>query len=315
MMAFKLALFLVLVITASVASPAEAATAVVVSSSGTGGGGGGGGGGDSATGSASDTSTEDPVSEIRHLLPKANLANNTVTNIPVQLGATAFLPCKYRHLADHQVSDDQVSWFRRRDWHILTTGIFTYTNDERFTVLHPPESDDWTLQIKYTTRRDNGTYECQLSTGTGVISQFVNLHVVVPQAFILGSTDYHVQLGSTIKLVCVIKQSPTPPQYVFWYHDEHMINYDTQRGGINVSTDTGPKKTQSHLTISDARYEDTGNYTCSASNTRSASVNVFVSYGDKMAAIQRRKAGGGAPSLSLAPGLWSLVAAAFWALR
>ncbi|KAA0199941.1 hypothetical protein HAZT_HAZT010032, partial [Hyalella azteca] len=99
----------------------------------------------------------------------------------------------------------QVSWFRRRDWHILTTGVYTYTTDERFTVLHPEESDDWTLQIKYTTSRDNGTYECQLSTGTGVISQFVNLDVVVPKAVILGSKDYHVQLGSTIRLVCVIE--------------------------------------------------------------------------------------------------------------
>ncbi|XP_069173944.1 opioid-binding protein/cell adhesion molecule isoform X1 [Procambarus clarkii] len=266
--------------------------------------------------SQQDTSTQDPVSEIRHLLPKANFANNSVTNVTVQLGATAFLPCKYRHLADHQVSEDQVTWFRRRDWHILTTGIFTYTNDERFAVLHPEDSDDWTLQIKYTTRRDNGTYECQLSTGTGVISQFVNLHVVVPQAFILGNKDYHVQLGSTIKLVCVIKQSPTPPQYVFWYHNDHMINYDTQRGGINVSTETGPKKTHSHLVVNDARYQDSGNYTCSASNTQPAFSNVFVSHGDKMAAIQRQMAARG---LALHPGtclwLWCLAATALLGRR
>lgn len=57
----------------------------------------------------------------------------------------------------------QVTWVRRRDWHILTSGISTYTNDERFQVLHPEGSDDWTLQIKYVQRRDNGTYECQVS--------------------------------------------------------------------------------------------------------------------------------------------------------
>ncbi|KAK3916177.1 Zwei Ig domain protein zig-8 [Frankliniella fusca] len=54
-----------------------------------------------------------------------------------------------------------VSWVRRRDWHILTSGTNTYTNDERFQALHPEGSDDWTLQIKYVQRRDNGTYECQ----------------------------------------------------------------------------------------------------------------------------------------------------------
>ncbi|XP_076030364.1 uncharacterized protein LOC143018660 [Oratosquilla oratoria] len=58
-------------------------------------------------------------------------------------------------------AEHQVSWFRRRDWHILTTGIFTYTTDERFEVIHPPDSGDWTLQIRYATARDSGMYECQ----------------------------------------------------------------------------------------------------------------------------------------------------------
>nr|CAD7255754.1 unnamed protein product [Timema shepardi] len=56
----------------------------------------------------------------------------------------------------------EISWVRRRDWHILTSGMFTYTNDERFQVLHAEGSDDWTLQIKYVQKRDNGTYECQI---------------------------------------------------------------------------------------------------------------------------------------------------------
>ncbi|KAK3849982.1 hypothetical protein Pcinc_043285 [Petrolisthes cinctipes] len=95
-----------------------------------------------------------------------------------------------------------------------------------------------------------------------------------------------------------------------------MINYDTLRGGINVTTDTGPVKTQSNLVISDARYEDTGNYTCTAPNTQSASSNVYVSHGDKMAAIQRRKAGAGAGGLQVTcPWLWSLLWAAFLGLR
>lgn len=56
----------------------------------------------------------------------------------------------------------QISWIRRRDWHILTTGKTTYTNDERFHVLHADGSDEWTLQIKFVQKRDNGTYECQV---------------------------------------------------------------------------------------------------------------------------------------------------------
>lgn len=73
-------------------------------------------------------------------------------------------------------------------------------------------------------------------------------------------------------------QSPQPPQYVFWYHNDRMINYDNVRGGITVQTEPGPK-TQSRLLIQDASDKDEGNYTCTASNTDPASISVFVSEG------------------------------------
>lgn len=75
----------------------------------------------------------------------------------------------------------------------------------------------------------------------------------------------------------MILQSPTPPQYVFWYHNSRMINYDTARGSVTVQTEPGP--TQSRLTILHAVETDTGNYTCSASNTKPASIFVFVTEG------------------------------------
>ncbi|XP_054277442.1 hemicentin-2 [Macrosteles quadrilineatus] len=220
-------------------------------------------------------------------LTEPSFDNNTVSNITVQLGGTAFLHCRVRNLGERTIS-----WVRRRDWHILTSGMFTYTNDERFQVLHGEGSDDWTLQIKYVQKRDNGTYECQVSTGTGIMSHFVNLHIVVPEAFILGSGEHHVDVGSVISLVCMIDKSPQPPQYVFWYHNDRMINYDTARGGVTVETEPGAK-TQSRLTIREAHDTDSGNYTCSASNTEPASIFVFVSEGDKMAAISRRKSSSG----------------------
>ncbi|KAK6623993.1 hypothetical protein RUM44_010851 [Polyplax serrata] len=89
-------------------------------------------------------------------LTEPSFDNNTISNITVQLGGTAFLHCRVRNLGERTIS-----WVRRRDWHILTSGMFTYTNDERFQVLHGEGSDDWTLQIKYVQKRDNGTYECQ----------------------------------------------------------------------------------------------------------------------------------------------------------
>lgn len=80
--------------------------------------------------------------------------------------------------------------------------------------------------------------------------------------------------------VNLLFQSPTPPQYVFWYHNDRMINYDATRGGITVETEPGAR-TQSRLTVRGATLKDSGNYTCSASNTEPASIHVFVSEGSK----------------------------------
>ncbi|XP_055311234.1 lachesin isoform X3 [Sitodiplosis mosellana] len=209
-------------------------------------------------------------------------------NTTVQLGGNAFLMCKVAGVDRVGVNWNQISWIRRRDWHILSSGAQMYTNDERFAILHTPGSNTWTLQIKFVQRRDHGMYECQVSTSTGVISHFVNLQVVVPEAFILGSGELHVDMGSTINLVCIIEKSPTPPQYVYWQKNDRMINYDDSRRDITIDTIPG-LRTQSRLIIREPQISDSGNYTCSASNTEPASIYVFVSKGDNMAAISRRK--------------------------
>lgn len=53
---------------------------------------------------------------------------------------------------------------RKRDLHILTSSIYTYTGDARFSVIHPEASDDWDLEIEYVQPRDAGIYECQVNT-------------------------------------------------------------------------------------------------------------------------------------------------------
>lgn len=78
--------------------------------------------------------------------------------------------------------------------------------------------------------------------------------------------------------VPVVPQSPIPPQFVSWKHNERLLNYDKYRGGVSVQTEHGPK-TSSRLLISGATVADSGNYTCGAPNTESATVHVFVSQG------------------------------------
>ncbi|KAK4329572.1 hypothetical protein Pmani_000085 [Petrolisthes manimaculis] len=88
-------------------------------------------------------------------------------------------------------------------------------------------------------------------TGTGVLSQFVNLHVSTPRAAILGPRELHVQEGNTITLICVIQQGKPP--FVFWYHDQQMVNYDTR---LSVETHVEGARTHSRLTISHASKDD-----------------------------------------------------------
>lgn len=65
---------------------------------------------------------------------------------------------------------------RKRDLHILTSNIYTYTGDQRFSVIHAPESEDWDLKIEYVQPRDSGIYECQVNTEPK-INLAVLLHV------------------------------------------------------------------------------------------------------------------------------------------
>jgi hypothetical protein len=51
------------------------------------------------------------------------------------------------------------------------------------------------------------------------MSHFVDLHIVVPEAFILGSGEHHVDVGSGISLICMIeKVRPT-----CYYNNRHQI--------------------------------------------------------------------------------------------
>lgn len=177
----------------------------------------------------------------------------------------------------------EVSWIKRKNvQELLTVGLTTYANDERFQAIHFHHSEDWTLQIKYVQPRDAGLYQCQVSTHPPT-SIFLFLEVVEARAEIAGPSEKFVRPGSTLQLHCLVKKSTETPSYLFWYHNFRMINYDVDQG-VNVSTDLVGR--ESWLEVPRASDRHSGNYTCEASNAQPARVLVHVFKGDNPAAMQ-----------------------------
>ena len=73
----------------------------------------------------------------------------------------------------------------------------------------------------------------------------------------------------------ISESTPTPPQYIFWYPNDKMVNHDVERG-VKVTTSSDSTRTESKLTFETANKRDEGNYTCSPSNSAPATVQLFV---------------------------------------
>jgi len=189
----------------------------------------------------------------------------------VQVDSNAFLHCSVVNLQE----ESQVSWIRRRDWHIMSVGETIFTTDDRVQVTRREGETDWVLGFKFVKERDEGMYECQVTLANGKVkSRSVHLDVVTPEAIILSTDEYRIEKGSLISLVCILENALLPPEYVFWYQNDRMINYDTARG-VTVTTMQG-KKTSSRLNIQNAQPHHSGNYTCKPSSSIPASIQLFV---------------------------------------
>ncbi|XP_052895096.1 uncharacterized protein LOC128302337 [Anopheles moucheti] len=166
-------------------------------------------------------------------------ATQNNTKVTAQRGGTALLPCTVI-----SQSSALVSWIRRQDYQLLTVGLSTYSSDERFLVEHLRHLGHWALRIKSVRTEDEGLYECQLSVHP-VQSVFVELKVVEATAEIVGAPDLHIDEGSTLRLECKLQRATENPTFVFWYHEQNMVNFD-QLNGFSV-TPFQPPATAGHL--------------------------------------------------------------------
>jgi len=201
--------------------------------------------------------------------PIAQFVFQDSANVSAILGKTAHLNCRVRG-----VGNRTVSWIRHKDTHLLTAGRYTYTSDERFRAIHKVLSENYLLQIEPVQKSDSGLYECQIST-TPVMSHVVHLSVTEPVTEILGGDDIYVQEGVTMNLTCLVRDSPEPPQFIFWYHNQKEISYDSPRGGVSQITEKG-STTSSFLLLQRSTMADSGTYSCQPSVGNLASARVHV---------------------------------------
>uniref|UniRef100_A0A1I8N952 Uncharacterized protein n=1 Tax=Musca domestica TaxID=7370 RepID=A0A1I8N952_MUSDO len=130
-----------------------------------------------------------------------------------------------------------VSWMRRKgdELALITFGRHTYSGEPRYS-LEFEEPNDWKLLIQYANERDEGPYECHVSSHPPLVL-LVYLTIIVPHVEILderGSStpEKYYKAGSTIELQCVISKIPQPTSYITWRHNTRLLNYDSSRGGI-----------------------------------------------------------------------------------
>ncbi|XP_037955106.1 uncharacterized protein LOC119685013 [Teleopsis dalmanni] len=198
-------------------------------------------------------------------------------NVTAVADDTVVLRCKVKNKGNNTVS-----WMRKRDLRILTSNVYTYTSDERFSVIHPEGSDDWDLKIEYGQTHDNGIYECQVNTEPKINLAIV-LDIIAARAKILGSKEIHVKLDSTISISCAVNIHATS---ILWYHGESLIDFDSLRGGISLETEKSDIGTTSRLMLTRASMRDSGNYTCAPQGSVPVTVRVHVLTGEQPAAMQ-----------------------------
>lgn len=203
---------------------------------------------------------------------------NTVIGIK---GKTSNIACSIKNLGNMTVS-----WIRHHDTHLLSTGMYRYTPDDRFSTLHKPSSENWVLEIRNTLMEDEGVYECQIST-TPVRSLRFNLKVVDSYTVIPGSPVRHVDVGSVLNITCLVVNFPLKLDYIIFYHNDKQINTDN---GPYKMSETWRQADSDNFTrsivVRSSSVSQSGRYHCAANPGQSQHITVHVHHGENPAGLQ-----------------------------
>nr|XP_045604523.1 zwei Ig domain protein zig-8-like [Procambarus clarkii] len=225
---------------------------------------------------------------------------DAAANVTIGEGSHAFLPCRVANLGDRSVT-----WMRRRNLHIITAGLLTYSPDDRYRVLHPANTEEWTLHIKFAQPGDGGWYECQVNSDPKITRPVLlivkdknmddpfyqhELQAVdnSTQVHIEGAHERYIQRGSVLAVTCTVTHRLNKgPQHVVWYHGAARLDYDAPRGGIALETEKTPSRSVARLLLSAVTPADSGRYSCRPDTGGHAAVSVHVQSGQHQAAVQQ----------------------------
>ncbi|XP_046662506.1 protein sidekick-like isoform X1 [Homalodisca vitripennis] len=179
--------------------------------------------------------------------------------------------------------EDNVAWVYKNPKSaypsLLTFGKFSVSNDRRISLSF---QDPWNfrLMISYIKRRDQGLYECQVSTteapSTPKKVMQVFLKVLDPEVIIKDKNSQMVseceyKAGSNVEFTCVASHLDLSDENITWWKEGLLV-----QEGVRYKSESGSRTIESTLVLHHAQPLDSGNYTCSVDNLASASVFVNI---------------------------------------
>ncbi|XP_068215820.1 zwei Ig domain protein zig-8-like [Palaemon carinicauda] len=165
------------------------------------------------------------------------------------------------------MSNMLVTWIKKDEDILLTAGDQVYSSETRYSVAHGRHQGLWELSIREVKLTDAGLYECQLAT-----SYFFTLKVVEARAVIHGGPEVHIHTGNRLRLHCSVQQATEPPVFIFWFHNNSMVNYEAKRP-LEVIVSHHYSST---LVINNVTWCDAGSYSCEPYNAVPSNVTVHV---------------------------------------
>ncbi|XP_071518280.1 lachesin-like [Panulirus ornatus] len=215
----------------------------------------------------------------------ANLSETTPatqnnTEVVAQVGGTATIKCYTTFLGD-----EVVTWMKRDEDQLLTAGRQVYSSETRYSVAHVRHQRLWELSLRDVRQSDAGVYECQVTTHPPT-SLFFLLKVVEARAVIQGAPEVHAHTGSRLRLHCGLEHATQTPTYIFWFHNNTMVNYMPRRELRVVRHHYG-----SSLVIPDVNWNDAGDYRCEPQMAHPANVTLHIVAEEKHAALHNGHGG------------------------